>query len=283
MSTDLNNGYRRYSCQRSYPLPGLVRTCTAPQAHADAIEAYVWAEVSGLFTSRDAIGGALRQASDPGESGARHASQVATLRADIAALERRITNAAAIMEEFGPGTQTYEDTLARQRQNEATRTGHLELLASLERQAPVVLGEDEIAATLRAWDRLAAGVRGASQDATTQRMVYRALGLRIEARLDGAGVLLGRKHRWSVRVTWRGQVLDSAGDPCGYIALWDSQPDDGGPLLRLVGAADTGPSSARSAASRARIASPNASSTRSASTKPGSAGAHGATIRTRAG
>lgn len=260
MSTDLNNGYRRYSCQRSYPLPGLERTCTAPQVHAEAVEAHVWAEVADLFKSRDAIEAALRRASDPGEAGARYASQVATLRAEIAGLERRITNAGAIMEEFGPGTQTYEDTLARQKQNEATRAAHLELLASLERQAPAVLGEGEIRGMLGLWDDLAGGIGEAGEDGVKQRAVYRALGVRVEARLDAEGVLLGRKHRWSVRVMWRGEVSRSASDPCGYVALWDSQPDDDGPLLRLVSAAD-------SASLRSRASRPQANNSRNASTR----------------
>lgn len=279
LSCEINNGYRRYSCQRSYPLPGVGRTCTSPQVHAEAIEGHVWAEVRATLGDRDVMEAAIRAASDPGEAGVRYESQVATLRADIAALSRRITNAGAIMEEFGPGTQTYQDTLVRQKENEATRAAHLELLASLERQAPVVLRPEEIPGLLRLWDTFGAGLRVAGQDAVKQRVVYRGLGLRVEAGLDEAGVLLGRKHRWSVRVVWRGQVLDSAGDPCGSLALWDSHPPDGGPSLRLV-------SATASAASRSSASLPQPSSSRTTSTRPGSTsalGGAGATTRRRAG
>lgn len=277
LACDMNNRYRRYSCQRAYPLPGVERSCTMPQVHAEGIEAHAWGEVRAAFEDRDAMEAALRVASDPGDAGARHESQVATLRAEIAGLERRIGNAAAIMEEFGPGTQTYEDTLVRQRQNEATRAAHLELLASLERRAPVVLAAGEIPGMLRLWDDLACGVLAAGRDAVKQRMLYRALGVRVVARLDPAGVLLGRKHRYDVRVTWRGRLSDSASDPCGYTALWDSQPDDGGPRLRLVGASESAPS-ATSRASR-----PQPSRSRTASTIPGSTVSAGGTTRRRAG
>lgn len=282
LACDVNNGYRRYSCQRSYPLPGLERTCTMPQVHANAIEAYVWDEVRTTFKDRDTIDAAIRRASDPGEAGVRHESQVATLRVEIAGLERRIANAGAIMEEFGPGTQTYDDTLVRQKQNEATRTAHLELLASLERQAPVVLPEAEIPAVVRLWDELAQGVVEAGRDAVKQRALYRALGVRVEARRDADGVLLGRKHRYAVRVVWRGQLLDSTGDPCGSIVLWDSQPDDGGPPFRLVSHA----TSSLSASLRARASRPHVSSKRTASTSPGSTssgGGPGGTARRVAG
>ncbi len=258
LHAELNNGYRRYSCGRSYPLPGVERTCAAPQMHADAVEGYVWDEVRSALGNRRMVEGAIRRASDPGEAGARHASQVASLRAEIAQLSRRISNAGAILEEFGPGTQTYEDTLIRQRQNEGMRAGHLELLASLERQAPLVLREDEIPGILRLWDQLAAGLSEAGDDAAKQRLVYRALGVRVEAEIADGGVLLGRKHRWSVRVTWKGQLLDSAGDPCGSHLLWDSHPDDSGPSLRLVAAFLA--SDSRPQPSSSRIASTNPSS-----------------------
>lgn len=269
LATGMNNGYRRYICQRAFPLLGRDRTCTMPQVHADAVEAYVWDEVSAAFSTRESAEAAIRLASDPGEAGERWASQVATLRADIVKLERRIANQVAILEEFGPGTQTYEDTLVRQRQNEATRLGHLELLASLERQAPPVLQPEEMSGMLRLWDELSDGVREAGGDAVTQRAVYRLLGVRAEARLDADGVLLGRKHRYSVRVTWRRQVLNSGVEPSGYSALWDSQPLDGGPRLRLVAGRDI-PTGRPPAASRALAARPNARSSRTASTNPGS-------------
>jgi DNA invertase Pin-like site-specific DNA recombinase len=280
LSTGMNNGYRRYFCQRSYPLMGKERTCTMPQVHAEAIEAHVWDRVRAAFERRELIEAALRQASDPGEAGARHASQVATLRSDIAQLSRRIANAGAIMEDVGPGTQTYDDTLVRLRENEATRAAHLELLASLERQAPVVLSSDEVSGMLRLWDELDEGLGEAGDDVVKQRALYRALGLRIEARLDERGVLLGRKHRYAVRVIWCGQLLDSAVYPSGSCALWDSHPTDGGPVLRVVSS-----SAAESAVLRARAARPHSSSKRTASTNPasGSAAAGAGTVRRRAG
>lgn len=259
MATDLNNGYRRYSCQRSYPLPGVERTCTAPQIHAEAIEHHVFDALCEVLGDADLRAEAFRRAGDADEAWERYERQVASLRADIAKLERRIDNAATAMLDFEPGSQTFTAMLGAQKQAEETKRGHVELLASLERQAPKRVEPDQIVAAERFWDEVAAGVKSAGGSAVRQRMSYRVLGLRVVVALDSAGVLLGRKHHWSVRTTWSGQLSDSDGDPCGSTILWDSHPDDARSSLRLVASSDSLVS--RPSASRPHAASISTHST----------------------
>jgi DNA invertase Pin-like site-specific DNA recombinase len=261
MATDINNGYRRYSCQRSYPLPGVERTCTAPQLHAEAVEWHVFDELCQVLGDRDLRAEAFRRATDPDEAWQRYERQVEMLRDEIAKLERRIANAATIMLDFERGSQTFTATLAAQKQAEETKRGHVELLASLERQAPKRVEPDQLVAAERFWEEVAAGVKSAAGSAARQRASYRVLGLRVVIALDSAGVLLGRKHRWSVRTTWSGRLSDSAGDPCGSTILWDSHPDDAArSSLRLV--ASSAPlSPSRPSASRPQAASISTHST----------------------
>lgn len=272
LSCDVNNGYRRYSCERSYPLPGVERTCRAPQVHAEAIERHVFDELCTVLADDDLRAEAFKRAADPDEAWERYQQQIETLRVDIAKLERRIGNAVAILLDFAPGTQTYAATLAQQKQDEETKAGHVELLASLERQAPSRVEPDQIVAAERFWREVAAGVRSAAGSAEKQRLSYRVLGLRVTVALDPGGVKLGRKHCWSVRTTWSGRLLDGDSDPCGSIALWDSQPAPGRPRLRIVPASDPAASASFASASRPHAASISTHSTSGGRSSRGGSG-----------
>lgn len=242
LSCGTNHGLRRYTCLRTYPPKGTPKTCTTPQLPAADLERVVWAEVERSLSDHAALEAALAAAADPGEAGRRWAEQTTVLDRKIAELDGRLSNAAAVMIAHPPGTTVHELTSRAATADEATKRELVRAKAEAERQAPRAIDAAEVAELRDLWERLAAGLAGVDGRPDRQRLLYAALGLRVEVRVveDGLGVLVGQKHRCRVRVQWRGKVAadvsHSVRDPSGFRMLWDSHPDDGRLALRVLAA-----------------------------------------------
>lgn len=241
LSCGTNHGLRRYTCLRTYPPKGAAKTCATPQIPAAELEALVWAEVERSLSDHDELEAALMAARDPGEAGVRHAELLATLGAKIAEVDVRLENAAATMLQHGPGTTVGAVASRAAHADEAVKRELVRAREHAERQAPVVLSEADAAGLRELWTTLAAGLATVDGSPERQRLLYAALNLRVDVRVrtDGAGELVGGRHRCDVLVSWNGKTADVSGsvrDPSGSRMLWDSHPEPGAPRLRIVAA-----------------------------------------------
>jgi DNA invertase Pin-like site-specific DNA recombinase len=235
LSATVNNGYRRYTCLRAYG-PGVEdgERCRLPQVAADALELHAWGAVVAAMRSHCFVD-ELTAASEGSEAARRHASQVESVRSDIARLDRRIARAVALELDAEDGSPSDEEAKRLRGQAERERKDLVASLSGLEASAPKVLSRGDVEAMLAARDEILAGLTRGDDEPSVRRAWFRRLGVSgtVRRAADGeSGVVLGRKHAYAVALSGRVGLSDRSKHAHGCLLLWNSS--ENGLALRVA-------------------------------------------------